>query len=319
MVKNSPRLTRSCYIQSSKSLKTGWAFIAKVQQFSSLQLSGTCSEVWDERASSLKTTFRSSISSKIQGRNSEVEKIWLKIVEGCQAPPNLCLKYSHLTSNFAASCRKNPRFLQTFFLGLPGCQWDHSLRALLESCEDAPPSKGGVRVLQNVASTCRLLPNNYPISKYRLGNIKLHVYMEFHLIFIFWNFIESLRALSPCSHLEFADFFRFINGTNDSVIVSCTEALISLATTFISTFTERNKKHSVWRLREPFKTSPEQTCWICLEELGLRVRPDHWVSFEIASLCFLSFNFLDGLPNIKGEFHVLVNLQCKLQGETLFI
>lgn len=49
-------------------------------------------------------------------------------------------------------------------------------------------------------------PNNYPISKYRLGNIKLHVHMEFHLIFTLCNFIESLRALSPSSHLEFEDF-----------------------------------------------------------------------------------------------------------------
>lgn len=84
MVKNSPRLTRSCYIQSSKSLKTGWAFIAKVQRFSSLQLSGTCSEVWDERASSLKTTWKQQLFQlrkfqQNQGRNSEVEKIWLKI------------------------------------------------------------------------------------------------------------------------------------------------------------------------------------------------------------------------------------------------
>lgn len=29
MVKNSPRLTRSCYIQSSKSLKTGWALVCE--------------------------------------------------------------------------------------------------------------------------------------------------------------------------------------------------------------------------------------------------------------------------------------------------
>lgn len=187
MVKNSPRLTRSCYIQSSKSLKTGWALFAKVQRFSSLQLSGTCSEVWEERASSLKTTWKQHLFENSNKTKEETQKL-----KKSQAK-NLLKDVRHLQIlawNIATLHRTSPQvaenfqgFLQAFFLWRPGCQWDHSLRALLESCEDGPPCKGRVGVLQNVVSTCRLLgyihrnPNNYPISKYRLGNIKLHVHI----------------------------------------------------------------------------------------------------------------------------------------------